>query len=59
MSEINKRNAFLKQSKGVRFDYLQFGLPFMAILGLLQAGYFFIITGKHPYEMQKVRKDLA
>ena len=54
-----KKNAFLKQSKCVRFDYLQFGPPFYASWGLLQAGYFFIITGKHPFEMQKVRKDLA
>ena len=35
-----------------------FGPLFYASLVLLQAG-FFIITGKHPFEMQKVRKDLA
>ena len=35
-----------------------FGPPFYASLVLLQV-FFFIITGKHPFEMPKVRKDFA
>ena len=44
--------------KCVRFDSIiySFGPPFYASLVLFQAGvFFFIITGKHPFEMQKVR----
>ena len=36
-----------------------FGHPFYASLVLLQAVFFFIITRKHPFVMQKVRKDLT
>ena len=56
ISEITK-NAFLKPSLCASIIY-SFGPPFYASLVLLQA-IFFIITGKHPFEMQEVRKDLS
>ena len=59
MSEITKQKAFLKQSKCVRFDYLQFWSSLLCQFSFASSGCFFIITGKHPIEMQNVRKDLA
>ena len=43
----------------MRFDYLQFWSSRLCQFSFASSGFFFIITGKHPSEMQEVRKDLA
>ena len=53
-----QKNVLLKQSKCMRFLYLQFWSSLLGPFSFASRGRFFIVTRKHPFEMQKVRKDL-
>ena len=58
IENLRSTSRSLKQSKRVRFDYLQFLSSLLGQFSFASRGCFFIMTGKHPFGMQKVRKDL-